>query len=71
VQVDPIKPTLKAPGTKRLKLKRDEPLSKFALKFKLRLYTKEMLQRPLYRFLRDAFTHWPAGAYTLLLLGST
>ena len=27
VQVDPIKPTLKAPGTKRLKLKCDEPLS--------------------------------------------
>jgi hypothetical protein len=38
VQVDPIKPTLKAPGTKRLKVRYEEPLSKFALKFNLRLY---------------------------------
>ena len=35
-QVDPIKPKLKAPGTKRLKLKYDEPISNFAFKFKLR-----------------------------------
>ena len=34
------KPTMKAPGTKRLKLKRDEPLSKSALKFNLRRYNK-------------------------------
>ena len=39
VQVDPIKPTLKAPGTKRLKLKYDELLSSFAFKFNLRRYT--------------------------------
>jgi len=39
VQVDPIKPTLKAPGTKRLKVKYDKPLSKFAFKFNLRRYT--------------------------------
>jgi len=39
VQVDPIKPTLKASGTKRLTLKSDEPLSNVALKFKLRRYT--------------------------------
>jgi hypothetical protein len=38
VQVDPIKPTLKAPGTKRLKLDYDEPLSEFAFKFNLRRY---------------------------------
>ena len=38
VQVDPIKPTLKAPGTKRLKLKCDEPLSNFAFNFNLRRY---------------------------------
>jgi hypothetical protein len=38
VQVDPIKPTLKAPGTKRLKLKHDEPLSTFAFKINLRRY---------------------------------
>jgi len=36
VRVDPIKPMLKAPGSKRLKLIRDEPLSNLAFKFKLR-----------------------------------
>jgi len=39
VQVDPIKPTLTAPGTKRLKLKCDGPLSIFAFNFNLRRYT--------------------------------
>jgi len=38
VQVDPIKPMLKAPRIKRLKLIRDEPLSNFAFKFNLRRY---------------------------------
>ena len=41
MQVDPIKPTLKPPGTQRLKLKYDEPLSNFAFKFNLRRYTKD------------------------------
>jgi hypothetical protein len=40
VQVDPIKPTLKAPGTKRLKLEFDELLSDSGFEFKLRRYTK-------------------------------
>ena len=40
MQVDPIKPTLKAPGTKRLKLRYDGPLSNVAFKFNLRRYTK-------------------------------
>ena len=39
VQVDPVKPTLKAPGTKRLKLEYDEVLSSFAFKSNLRRYT--------------------------------
>jgi TPR repeat protein len=39
VQVDPIKPTLKAPGTKRLKPKYDQPLSSIAFNFNLRRYT--------------------------------
>jgi len=39
VQVVPIKPTLKAPGTKRLKLKCDRLLSTLAFKFNLRRYT--------------------------------
>jgi len=38
VQVDPIKPTLKASGTKRLKLECDEPISDCAFKFNLRRY---------------------------------
>jgi hypothetical protein len=38
VQVDPIKPTLKAPGTERLKLEYDEPASNLAFKFNLRRY---------------------------------
>ena len=39
VQVDPIKPTLKASGTKRLKLTHVKLLSSFAFKFNLRRYT--------------------------------
>jgi hypothetical protein len=40
VQVDPIKPKLKASGFKLLKLKYDKPLSNFAFKFNLRHSTK-------------------------------
>ena len=44
MQVDPIKPTLKAtlkaPGIQHLKLKCDEPLSNFAFSFNLRCYIK-------------------------------
>jgi len=39
VQVDPIEPTLKAPGTKRLKLTNYTLLSSFAFNFHLRRYT--------------------------------
>jgi len=39
VQVDHIKPTLKAPGIKSLKRTYDEPLSNFAFKFNLCRYT--------------------------------
>jgi len=39
VQVDPIKPKLKPPGAKRLKLECDEPLSKLGFKFNLRRYS--------------------------------
>jgi len=38
VQVDPIKPTWKAPGPNSLKLKYDKLLSFFAFKFNLRRY---------------------------------
>jgi hypothetical protein len=39
VQVDPINLILKAPGTKCLTLKYDEPLSNFGFRFNLRRYT--------------------------------
>ena len=39
VQVDPMKSTLKASGTKRLTLKSDDPLSNVAFRFQLRRYT--------------------------------
>ena len=38
MQVVPIKPTLTAPGTKRLNLKCDEPRLNFAFNFNLRRY---------------------------------
>jgi len=40
VQVDPTKPMLNPPGTKRLKLKYDELLQSFAFNFDLRRYTE-------------------------------
>ena len=40
MQVDPIKPTLKASGTRRLKPKYDEPLSNVASRFNLRRYNE-------------------------------
>jgi hypothetical protein len=39
VQVEPIKPTLKAPGTNLVTLNHDEPLSTFAFDFNLRRYS--------------------------------
>jgi hypothetical protein len=41
VQVDPIKPTLKPPGTKRLKLNCDVLLRNFAFNYNLRRYNEE------------------------------
>ena len=41
VQVDPIKPKLKASTSKRLKLRCDSLLSIFAFKFSLRRYSEE------------------------------
>jgi hypothetical protein len=42
VQVDPMKPKLKPPGTRRLKVKCQIMISTFAFKFKLRRYMKEL-----------------------------
>ena len=41
MQVEPIKPILKPPGTKRLKQKYDKLLSSSAFNFNLRRYTKD------------------------------
>jgi hypothetical protein len=43
VQVAPIKPSLKAPATKPLKLKCDQLLSSFAFNFNLRRYNTNTL----------------------------
>jgi hypothetical protein len=76
VQVDPIKPTLKPPGIKRLKLKRGELLSSFAFKSILRRFT-EVSKLPRRRSessheigARISCTP-PAGAYTRPLFIST
>jgi hypothetical protein len=45
VQVDPIKPKLKPPGTKRLNVKYDILLSSSAFKFNLRRYKEGAEQR--------------------------
>jgi len=51
VQVDPIKPKVKAPGTERLKPNYDEPLSNFAFNFNLRRYSMASKE-----------PHWQGGA---------
>ena len=66
VQVDPMKPTLKAPGTKPLKLEHDEPLSSFAFKINLCHYTTGAASPP--RTSRQART---PGAYSRSLFSST
>ena len=63
MQVDPIEPTSKAPGTKRLKLEYDKLLSSFAFKFNLRRYTELLLTR--------GADGTKAGAYTPPLFSST
>ena len=40
MQVDPIRPTLKAPGTKRLKVKYHKPPSNFVFDFNLHRYNQ-------------------------------
>ena len=40
VQLEPMKPMLKPPGTKRLKLSFDEPLSNVALNLNVRRYAQ-------------------------------
>ena len=40
MQVEPMKPTFKAPGSKRLKLNHEERLSSLAFNFNLRHYSE-------------------------------
>jgi hypothetical protein len=48
-----MKPTLKAPEAKRLKLNYDELLSKFTSNFNLRRYTEDMSWRVPDRIIRE------------------
>jgi hypothetical protein len=64
VQVDPIKPTLKAPGTKRLKLKHDKLLSSFAVNFNLRRYDPAFLSMMLASGAPPALAAGPAHSST-------
>ena len=57
MQVDPIKPTLKAPGTKRLKLKCDVLLSTSAFKSNSRRYNKAAIKH--FEMLNTRVTHDP------------
>jgi hypothetical protein len=61
VQVDPMKPTLKPPRSKRLKLEHEKPLSSVAFNFNLRRYMKAV----------DIGIKQEAGAYTRPLFSST
>ena len=80
-QVDPIEPTLKAPGTDRLKLKYDVPPFKFAFKFNLRRYNEEEeyhcggykwhTEHVMHACEVDIGAEVGAGAYTRPLLSST
>jgi len=71
VQVNPIKPTLKAPGTKRLTLKYDELLSSCAFNFNLHRYMTGAESGALPRLRRLSLQGCEAGAYTRSLFRST
>ena len=62
MQLDPIKPTLKAPGIKLLKLKYDKLLSNFASKFNLRRYIKAGVARYLLQMAPGAVLLMTPGA---------
>ena len=65
MQVDTIKPKLKAPETKRLKLKYVELLSSFAFNFNLRRYNEEDCLTDLYvGTARASFLDLSAGPFT-------
>jgi hypothetical protein len=78
VQVDPIKPTSKAPGSERLTLKCDDLLSNFAFILNLRRYTavetaedRQARCRRMSITLGGAVLTFEAGAYTRPPVSST
>ena len=58
MQVEPIKPKLKAPITSRLELKYDEPPSDYAFKSNLRRYTLARISCFFLKFLPHWFRLW-------------
>jgi len=70
MQVDPIKPTMKAPGDKRLKQKNKRQVSNFAFKFNLRRYTLAFSAAWHFKEI-PAGLGVAAGAYTRTLFSST
>ena len=70
VQVDPINPTLKAPGIKQLKLPPDVPPSKLAFKFSLRRYSlaRETVEKVLLE--NNVYTYVEARRCSLTLSNS-
>jgi hypothetical protein len=71
VQVDPIKPKLKPPGTKPLKPRWDVLLSTSAFEFKLRRYTTDeevpgVTMAKLHKMLREAGPHQTVFAQVYL-----
>ena len=66
MQLDPIKPMLKPPGNKRLKLNCDMLLLKSAFKFNLRRYIKDALENACSQYpkLEGRFAQVSGMAYT-------
>ena len=72
MQVDPIKPMLRSPGTQRLKLTFENLLLSFAFKFKLRRYITVFGHAVfLNAVAMQLVTACEAGAYTRPLFSST
>ena len=71
MQLNPIKPTLKASGIKLFKMKYDKPLSNFAFKFNLCRYNKATRSGGSSPVAKKLVADSKARAYTRPLLSST
>ena len=65
MQVHPIKPKLKPPGTKRLKLGYEELISNFAFKFNLRHYTMGFNRVHITQQVESSVARWKQARYRL------